>query len=439
LTNRSAGPFVPTTKESMRISMAGDDCSLHFDLDRLTPKQQEDHYSNQVLTAMLQVALMYIAKPQDEIGLYDTFESPQWRASLDRYHTMFVSMGLEPIPMARVRFHPFDDYYASVARSATDTALDNLYMASGSNAVIHEDEALFLHSQNLNSKAHFATHAPNFGITVPDTLLTKKAELGSGEVAAFFERYPPPLMLKILGLAGARNVTTVADVTAAREYVDEYDEELSVILQQRLDTSQYTEMTVDLFVSNDDVHVTNVRKILFADGLWVGNLMGGAVELSAQHEQALLKVGEYARHHGYASEIGFNLGIDYFVKAAGAEASLPELVVTEINARWTGGLFPAELVRRLGIDDQPVVAFIDMCRVDSFADYLDFVDANLYGTIAQDWSIAPMGFAPFEMIIGDEPILFVWQIVVGDFEAFKRAMNAMPLGDAMPTQKAIVT
>ena len=34
----TAGPFGPTTDESMRVSMAGDDCSLHFDLDQLTPQ-----------------------------------------------------------------------------------------------------------------------------------------------------------------------------------------------------------------------------------------------------------------------------------------------------------------------------------------------------------------------------------------------------------------
>ena len=48
----------------MRFSMAGDDCSLHFDLDALSQKQQADHRANQVLTGMLQLALMYMAKPQ---------------------------------------------------------------------------------------------------------------------------------------------------------------------------------------------------------------------------------------------------------------------------------------------------------------------------------------------------------------------------------------
>ena len=65
MATKPAGPFVPGCTATTRYSMAGDDCSLHFDLNHLTAKQREDHHSNQVLTAMLQVALMYIAKPED--------------------------------------------------------------------------------------------------------------------------------------------------------------------------------------------------------------------------------------------------------------------------------------------------------------------------------------------------------------------------------------
>ena len=96
---KPAGPFVPTMPASTRISMAGDDCSLHFNLDELTPKQREDHVSNQVLTAMLQVALLYIAKPEDEVCLYDTFLQPPWSDAVAKYHHMFTAMGLAPAVM----------------------------------------------------------------------------------------------------------------------------------------------------------------------------------------------------------------------------------------------------------------------------------------------------------------------------------------------------
>jgi hypothetical protein len=56
------GSFVPEQTDSALYVMAGDDCSLHHDLGSLTPKQQGDHYENQVLTCALQIALTGLGK-----------------------------------------------------------------------------------------------------------------------------------------------------------------------------------------------------------------------------------------------------------------------------------------------------------------------------------------------------------------------------------------
>ena len=421
MTNPTSGPFVPTTVESMRISMAGDDCSLHFDLDNLTPKQREDHYSNQILTAMLQVALLYIAKPSDQVNLYDTFTEDPWRQALQRYHAMFQKMSLDPLPMDRIAYHPFDSFYASVAKSPRDAELENLYMISGSNSCLHNDAHALAVSQNLNSKVHFAEHAPPFGIPTPNTLLCTKADLQKDHVKRFFANHSPPLMLKTLGLAGARNVTQVSSVSEALDYLQEYQNDLDIILQERLSLEEYTEMTVDLFVSNSDIHITNVRRILFADGLWVGNLIGPQATLNDEHERELKKLGHYALAHGYTNDIGYNLGVDYFVRNSSAPIDRPDLLVTEINARWTGGLFPAELIRRLGLEHQDVVAFFDVCPQSKHGQLMDFLEAHLYPGDFSDkgFAIAPLGFSPFPTAIDDVPCIYTWQLVVGDFEAFK--------------------
>ena len=438
----TAGPFIPKAQEAMRFSMAGDDCSLHFDLDKLTQKQAEDHYANQVLTGMLQVALLYIAKTNDEVCLYDLFRTEPWSEWLRRYHAMFARAGLEPVGLDRVTYHPVDDYYESVASDTAATPFDTLYMISGSNQPIHQSDALLRMSQNLNSKVHFAEYAPAFGLPTPDTLIASKDELRGERVEAFLARHSAPVMLKILGLAGARNVTTIHDVAEAEAYLSEYDGAFPLILQERLDLAAYEEMTVDLCVSQDLIEITNVRRILFADGLWVGNELGRNVRLSDEHEQALLQVGEYARSHGYNSEIGFNLGIDYFQRRPGADSTLPELIVTEINARWTGGLFPAELVERLQVQDQEVVAFIDMCPPDRLDNYVSFMESHLTMTDAETdsgapFSICPMGFAPFDMEMDGREFCFVWQIVCGDFVAFADAVTADLGADTLPTANQI--
>ncbi|MEM7096775.1 MAG: hypothetical protein AAF541_00840 [Pseudomonadota bacterium] len=439
-----AGPFVPDTADSMRISMAGDDCSLHFDLNKLTPKQQADHLANQVLTGMLQLALMYIAKPDDEVNLYQQFDQSPWRDAFDRYLSMFARMDLLPNGPAQMRFHPVDQYYKSVAQGPLTQSLECLYMTSGSNKVLHQSEAALAVSQDLNSKIHFAEHAPAAGLPVPATLVTNKAALAEDaeEVSTFLGKYKLPLMLKTLGLAGARNVTVINSIDEASDYLSEYPDDAPLILQQRLSSNDYVEMTVDLSVTPDDIKITNVRKILFAEGLWVGNLLGAGVALTQAQETALLEVGEYARDHLFVdlldADQAYNLGIDYFIRAPQADNTLPPVIITEINARWTGGLFPAELVRRLGIRDQSVVAFIDLCPVAEFETYLNFLEANLYSASGDSsWSIAPMGFSPLPQDLEGFSQLYVWQIVIGDFEAFKASRYAQLDSAVLPTAPII--
>lgn len=423
-----SGPFAPnrmsrSERIPTRYSMAGDDCSLHFDLDTLTAKQQQDHASNQILTAMLQVALLYIADDGDDVCLYSAFKESPWAEALKTYHHFFSILALAPLPLANISYHPMHSFYPSVAQTPTNGKTETLYMISGSNWCLHQSQQLLQMSQNLNSKTHFAEHAPRFGLPVPSTLIAQKSDLLSAEVADFFSQHNTPVMLKTLGLAGARNVTTVATAEEALEHLSEYPPDMALVLQERLNLEHYTEMTVDLLVSNENLEITNVRKLLFANGLWVGNLMGGAVSLTAAHRDQLLNVGEYARQHGFTHPDGYNLGIDYFIRNESAPASLEEVVITEINARWTGGLFPAELVRRLGIEKQPVVAFIDMCPPHDLDAYLAFVSQYLHTQSKAAFSIAPMGFAPFPVEVEGHQQLFVWQIVIGDFDAFKSAKN----------------
>ncbi len=407
-----AAPYYPNQTQPTLFAMAGDDCSLHFDLAQLTPKQQADHRANQDLTAMLQVAHLYIGKPTDEVALFDGFEEARWQKTLNRYHAAFEAMGTEPVPLANCHFYPKETFYQSVAAVSGRPDLTTLYMTSGSNTPLHRDVAALKVSKAVNSKKHFALTAPGFGIPTPDTLLCTKADLSGEAVAPFFEKHGHQIILKTLGLAGARNVTAVTTLQEARAYVAEYDDTMDVIMQERLPSDKWTEMTVDLFVSHTDIWISNVRQILFAEGIWVGNLIGPSVTLPKEHEELLIKVGEYARAQGYSAPEGLNCGVDFFVSG-------DEISVTEINARWTGGLFPAEMINRLGAEDRDTIAFMDTATADGFDEMLGFFEQHLCGVGNEAYGIAPLGFSPYEQEIEGQKRLFVWQMVTGDFEAFK--------------------
>jgi len=431
-----AGSFFPGTHYSSLYAMAGDDCSLFFDLNDLTPKQQQDHQDNIELTAMLQVALSCIGHSRDHLALYENYREPELQQVLMSYHDFFTRMVDDVVPTDHFSYHPPRSYYDSVAKLISQnpdlTDVANLYMSSGSNSVIHGSNELLQVNRNVNSKKHFAENAPGFGIPVPDTMITTKAELGNEEVTSFFTKHGNRVVAKLLGLAGARNVAMVDSIDDCRDFVAEYEDDFVILLQERLDLDFYSEMTVDLVVSHDDIRLSNVRKILFADGLWVGNLIGDAVSLSDEQWQALRQVGEYARHHGYVTEEGSNLGIDYFVGKDGS------VIVTEINARWTGGLFPAEILRQTGTGGRDAVPFFDLVLIEKRDAYVDFIDRYLVGEYEGDFAMVPFGFGCFPINMDGQDFFYTWQAVVGDLEAFKQVKRS-ELGDGAMITADIIT
>ncbi len=416
-----AAPYAPGQAMSTTYVMSADDTSLHFDVNALTPKQLEEFESHKDLMGFLQVALIGLGKPADHVMLYEAFGQAPWPERLRRYEGFFREMGLSPIPPDHWHMIPRDTFYDAAAEQLPETDCVTLYMSSGTNGVLHNDPAFFAVSQNVNSKVHFAEHAPLAGIPVPDTLVTTKKDLGNESVRLFMASHDNAIMLKILGLSGARNVTPVSSIDDCIAYLQEFDDGMEVILQEKLDLDHYTEMTADLLVTDDAISISNVRKIMFAEGIWVGNLIGPDVILTEEHRQALIRIGEYARQQGYTSPEGYNCGVDYFI-------SDDDFKVTEINARWTGGLFPAEMILLVGAQAKTCVAFVDLVREDKFETYLDFVAQHLFGSGDPDFSLIPLGASAIPQTIEGVDHYFAWQVIAGDFEAFKIARRS-ELGD----------
>ena len=425
-----AHSFFPNQSASTIYAHAADDCSLHFDLDDLTEKQKADHVTNLDLTAVLQVALTYIGKENDHVAMFNAFQNEPWRDLLLYYHRAFNELGISPVPLENYHYYSKHGLYRELASSLPSVDLVTLYMVSNSNFPLHDSVDALQISQNVNSKVHFTENAPSYGIPMPDTLLCKKADLGSDRVAAFFKKHNAQIMLKTLGLAGARNVKAVSSIQECMDYVEEYAPEMDIILQQKLDLSRFTEMTVDLIVSDDKIEIANTRRILFSDGLWVGNLLGGKVTITEAHEALLIKVGEYARSHGYSAPEGINCGVDYFI-------SDDDIIVTEINARWTGGLFPAQMAKKLGTGSRDVVAFFDVVPITAIDAYKDFTWKHLARDLDQPFGSVPMGFGPYPQTIEGTDFFYVWQMVVGDLEAFKAAKKKELPPGILPTADTV--
>ncbi len=412
-----AAPFAPGQERPVFFAMCGDDCELFFERDQFNEKQQAEHRENRDLTSLLQVALMFMGKPADHVALFDTFLEPPWRGLLDTYNRLFGQICGAVVPLAHCHFHPHESFYAQVAAQRTPGALAGLYMISGSNQAVHQSDHNWSISQAVNAKTRLAQDASAYGIPTPETMLTTKGDLSSPEVSAFFARHNNQLMLKIKGLAGARNVTPVQGVADCESYLRLFEADTEVVLQERLDTDRWTEMTVDLTISDSSIEITNVRRILFADGLWVGNYLRDDLPLADRHRQALLNVGAYVRSLGYSAPEGLNCGIDYFTNG-------DDIRIIETNARWTGGLFPAWMRKRIKLGNRPTVSFFDSITVDALAAYQAFSEAHLHRPGEQAFSAVPLGFSPYTFTLEGRERLFIWQMVIGDFEAFKQAKHA---------------
>lgn len=406
---------------STAYAVTVDDMSLHFDPAKLTPKQRKDEAESADLMGFLQVVYIGLGKPADYVMMYEEFGVAPWPERLASITEFFKRMGIDHIPPEHRILHPKSDFYNSIARNLPPTDSITLYMTSGTNSVLHNDPEAYRVSQNVNSKIHFARNAPGFGIPVPETIVLTKGTLDAAEARDFIARHGNKVMMKILGLAGARNVTTVTSIQEAKDYVAEYEDSMELILQQRLDLTRFTEMTVDLRVTPDEIVIANVRKIMFADGVWVGNLIGPDVILTDAHKEVLLNVGAYARAQGFVCPEGINCGIDYFIAG-------DEVMVTEINCRWTGGLFPTEMIRKVGAQNESCVAFVDLVRDDKFNDWLDFIDRHLWKETKGAFAMIPLGFSPIPQVINGVDHFLTWQVVAGDFDAFKQARRD-ELGD----------
>ncbi len=408
------GSFFPNQSSPVFFALSADDLELHFLREKLTPKQLVDDAENKNLMCTLQVASLYMGKPEDNTSFYEEFKKNSWNKVLFRYHNFFTNMGINPISLENVFYYSMDSYYDTVEQDRGDIELVAIHLVSGSNLMLHQDSQSLSMSQTVNSKMYLARTASENDILVPETMVCKKGDLNNPEVKEFLKNYGPEVMLKVMGLSGARNVTSVNSIEAAREYLSEYSEDLELVLQKKLDHSEWTEMTVDLIVSDSTIEIANTRKILFSNGLWVGNYLNANLELDKSQKEELIKVGEYARKLGYSCPEGLNCGIDFFINGS-------DILITEINARYTGGLFPAEMLKRIGMDKstEGAVAFFDMVSVLNLEEYLNFVDRHLFGNSKHDFSIAPMGFSPYVIDIDGESKVNVWQVVVGDFEEFK--------------------
>jgi hypothetical protein len=429
------GSFSPHLTAPTLHALSSDDVPLYFDMANLTPKQQADHMEMCVLVSMLQTCLFAISKPEDYIAVFDGIEQQPFKDILKRYHAMMRKVGLSVVPLDHLVPASTEHFYQEVAENMPDVDIVNFLMVSRSNENIHGNASAIDMILKLNSKYHFAQNAPAHGIPVPESLTVHPPIAGNADAQSLFARHNNQIMMKLDGMPGGRNVMAISSAAEADKILqDVYPGATEVVLQHKLNLDDYDEWTVDLLVTDTSITIDNTRHILIADGNWVGNHIPPHSPLSQAQEDILIKVGEYAQSFGYGSPEGSNMGIDYFIGKEG------DVIITEINPRWTAGLLPSEVLKRIGKTDQHTIAYFDMVKIEDYDQYLNYIETRLPGSGERSFEVMPIGFSPFDLEVEGQKVLNIWLIVRGDFKAFRNEVREQfspgnfPVADLIPLE-----
>ncbi len=417
------GSFSPGLRAPALHALRADDIPMYFDMDNLTPKQAADFAESNVIGAMLQTCLMGISKPEDYIAVFEAVLQPPFDDVAKRYHAMMQQIGLPVVPLDHLIPTPIDTFYEHVGENLPDVEIVDFMMVSSANKILHGSREAVDVIFKLNSKTHFARNAPAFEIPVPESLVATPPLANQAEVARLFSRHNNNIMMKLDGMPGGRNVTPVSTVAEADNILEElYPDATELVLQQRLNLHDYEEWTVDLLVCDDKITLDNTRHILLADGDWVGNHIPPVSPLTSKQEALLINVGKYAQSFGFGTTEGSNLGVDYFIRKDGAKDN--SIIVTEINPRWTAGLLPSEVLKRLGTTEQHTIAYFDLIKLADYAQYLDYAEQHLPGARAASFDLIPIGFSPFPLDMEGTEMCYVWLAVRGNFFAYREDLQA---------------
>ena len=428
------GSFSPGLKVPALHALRADDIPMYFDMDNLTAKQADDFKESNVIGAMLQTCLMGISKPEDYIAVFEAVIQPPFDDVAKRYNAIMQKVGLPVVPLDHLIATPIETFYEHVAANLPDVEIVDFMMVSPPNQILHGSQEAVDVIFKLNSKFHFAQNAPSFGIPVPESLAVTPPLANQASVESLFARHNNQIMMKLDGMPGGRNVVPVSTVAEADDILAEvYPSSTEVVLQQRLNLQEYEEWTVDLLITESAITVDNTRHILLSEGNWVGNHIPPASPLTSEQETLLVNVGKYAQSFGFGTAEGSNMGIDYFIGKDGS------IIVTEINPRWTAGLLPSEVLKRIGTTDQHTIAYFDMIKLDDYEQYLSYVEQHLPGARDESFDVIPIGFSPFPLDMEGIDMCYVWLVVRGDFVAYREDVQSQFTAGNFPVSAQIPT
>lgn len=283
-------------------------------------------------------------------------------------------------------------------------------------------------SKKANSKKELPAQAAKAGFAIPKSGLFASEDLCLEKIQEHFDFPAHDLIMKADGLGGGVNVRTITSLSDCHEFAKDFARDEIFILQERLDFTKYDQYMADFVIRDNGIECVSTRLKLVAGNRWFCNIYSPRVLVNGQNLPDLIRCAENLRELGYSSETGFVCGIDFFQRNK-------EVLITDVNARWTGGLPAAILLEKLNLNEHLVTSHLDHILESDMAHYQKFVEKHLYCPESNAALERPGSFALLPLSFSAqarESMLAVWFLVIGDFLEFLNAKPDYELRDSLP-------
>lgn len=423
-----AGPYYPKGNRAFLYCMIGDEALMFKPKDRLNAYQRQHVDSMRFDILAFSMCFVAISRPQDSIYLDRLFLEE--KEFFDWHRDIYAKAGLRS--SKRLFFHEPDHIYSEALKARREDELISTVCFSHQLQGACTMSRRLAVSKRVNSKVQLVARAATAGFRTPKSVLLAKRQLTRAALRRHFDFPKRGLFLKTDGVGGGFNVKSVNGFEECQAFARDFEPGTLFVAQEKVDRSIYSEGIVDYAVRSNGIEILSARLKLVANNSWFGGVYSSRLAFTESQIRNLERCIRDVQAQGYHCEEGFICGLDFF-------QSKDDQLITDINARWTGGLPVAILLDKLGLAGTTAYSHLDELSQSEILKYRRFVQKHLY-TPGGDFKPAEGAFRIFPVSFSpkvNDGKLYVWFAVIGDYHAFALEKNlrfspgSLPLSDTV--------
>ncbi len=410
--------------------MIGDEPLMFQRWEELSTYQQEHHASMRFNILPFAMCFIAVSRSDDEVFLDELFLEKE---ELFNWH-LHIYSSLNMQTSNRLRFMEPDEIYEKAIDSRKKhQKISSACFSYDVNDCVDIENQLAI-SKMVNSKIDLVESARKAQFQIPRSVIFSREQLSEKGIQESFDFPNEGLVIKSDGLGGGFNVCRIETFDDCREFIERYPAGTMFVLQSEIDPCHHGEFIADYLVKPESVELLNLRLKLTTEDKWFGNVYSPKFA-AWQDLPDLERCINDVRARGYCSEDGYICGVDFFSPNNDPNTQL----ITDINARWTGGLPVALLIKKLGLEHRTVYSHLDEILEGDLPRYRKLIEAHLLSeqrvdeSPSKQFELFPVSFSP-QIENGK---FYVWLIVTGNYTAFVETKQQYLSQDSLPFAETV--